>query len=138
MNQPPGPLISLLNKKCPRCRKGRMFKYKAYDLKRFMIMYDRCPHCDLKYEIETGFWWGAMYITYTFTSGLFICAMFLYLGVLVEKLDVWTFSALFVTFIILLVPLLVRYSRVVLLYVFGSITFDPALYAQESPSTNPQ
>jgi uncharacterized protein (DUF983 family) len=61
-------LYSIVAMKCPRCREGDQFrtpfsKLKIYD------MYERCPHCGLKYEQEPGFWWGAMYIGYALSSG---------------------------------------------------------------------
>ncbi|MBU6274968.1 MAG: DUF983 domain-containing protein, partial [Bacteroidetes bacterium] len=30
-------------------------------------MHDDCPHCGFHFEIEPGFFWGAMYISYAFS-----------------------------------------------------------------------
>lgn len=128
MNKPPGFTPALVACKCPKCRKGDIFTHKAYELRKFMEMYVHCPHCGLKYEIETGFFWGAMYVTYTFTSAFFVMGIFIYFFFL-RTISVWYFSLGFVLFIISILPLMVRYSRVVMLYFFASIQFDPKLYA---------
>jgi hypothetical protein len=38
-------------------------------------MYENCPVCGLKYEQEPGFWYGAMYMGYTFGSGALLIVM---------------------------------------------------------------
>jgi len=58
---------------CPRCRKGAMFKKPGlfaftYD------MYDRCPECDVDYEPEPGFYYGAMFISYI-TTGFMLLSL---------------------------------------------------------------
>lgn len=109
--------------KCPRCRTGNMFKYPTYDLLHFSKAYDNCPHCDLKYEHETGFFWGAMYISYSFSSGLMIV-----FGVLAINND-WTFTNILITIIgmaLLFTPFFFRYARVIMMYgISPNRKFDP-------------
>ena len=51
--------------KCPRCRKGPMFtNNNPWNLKKVFSMYDRCPVCNQKYEMEVGFWYGTGYVSY--------------------------------------------------------------------------
>jgi hypothetical protein len=45
-------------------------------------MYENCPVCGLKYEQEPGFWYGAMYMGYTFSSGALLIVMLITLLVL--------------------------------------------------------
>lgn len=68
---------AILHQKCPRCSEGDLWKksYIAsipYLLKGDYQMYDNCPNCDLKYDLEPGFWWGAMYVAYAFSSGVLL------------------------------------------------------------------
>ena len=35
-------------------------------------MNEHCPSCGLRYEVEPGFFFGAMYISYAFTVGIMI------------------------------------------------------------------
>ena len=45
-------------------------------------MYENCPVCGLKYEQEPGFWFGAMYMGYTFGSGALLIVMLITMLVL--------------------------------------------------------
>ena len=58
---------AMWNYKCPRCRKGDLFK-KPLKLTAPLDMHDNCPKCGQKYEPETGFYYGAMFISYIFTG----------------------------------------------------------------------
>ncbi|MFZ4543524.1 MAG: DUF983 domain-containing protein [Saprospiraceae bacterium] len=67
-------LYSIIYQKCPRCHEGDLWKKRFFASLPQLIrgrynMYERCPKCDLKYEQEPGFWWGAMYIAYALSSG---------------------------------------------------------------------
>ncbi len=67
-------LYSILFNKCPRCHEGNLYDKNFWNslgdlLKGNYNMPKKCSHCDLKYELEPGFWWGAMYIGYMFSSG---------------------------------------------------------------------
>ena len=119
----PSKFGSMVACKCPRCRTGNMFKYPTYDIFHFSAAYDHCPHCDLKYEHETGFFWGAMYISYSFSSGLMIV-----FGVLAINND-WTFTNILITIIgmaLLFTPFFFRYARVIMMYgISPNRKFDP-------------
>ena len=62
------PLYSFLFMKCPRCHHGDMFTNKnPYALRELSHMPLQCPACGQPFVIETGFYWGAMYISYILT-----------------------------------------------------------------------
>jgi hypothetical protein len=103
--------------------------HRAYSPK-FQVMHPDCPHCGLHYEIETGFFWGSMYITYAFTVGLFI-ACFVALQVLAPTASKWYTVLLMVSLILGLLPLMARDSRVIFLYLFGGVRFRPELFTAE-------
>ena len=72
-----GPLLAALEGKCPRCRKGDMFQYPLYKISKFHKVHDNCPHCGMQYEIEPGFFYGAMYVSYAPSVGIFLTTAFL-------------------------------------------------------------
>jgi uncharacterized protein (DUF983 family) len=54
--------------KCPRCLKGDMFITGTFSFKKSFDMHDNCPHCSQKYTLESGFYYGAMFISYIITA----------------------------------------------------------------------
>ncbi len=117
-------LPAMLQCKCPRCHQGNLFTHSAFNLRKFDNMYENCPVCQFLYEVELGFYWGAMYISYGFSVGLVVIIGFA-LYFLANDPDVWVYGLTVTVAIILFTPLLFRYARVVMLYSFGSVTFDP-------------
>ena len=58
--------------KCPRCHQGDVFvKSHAFNLG-FDKMHEQCSHCDLRYEKEPGFFYGAMYVSYAMMVAVFV------------------------------------------------------------------
>jgi len=125
----PSKIGSMLACKCPRCRSGKVFKGAAIDPTAFSKTYDYCPNCQLKFEHETGFFWGAMYISYAFST-LFMIVF----GVLAVNND-WSWNKILFTvisFSVLLVPFSYRYSRILLLYFIHPFRkFEPELYKKD-------
>lgn len=75
-------LYSIIYQKCPRCHEGELWKEPFFKSLPQLIrgnynMYERCPKCQLRYEQEPGFWWGAMYIAYALSSGALLITAFL-------------------------------------------------------------
>ncbi|MCO5232785.1 MAG: DUF983 domain-containing protein [Chitinophagales bacterium] len=55
----------LLHAKCPQCGEGNMFKdSNPYHLYNYDKMNKYCSYCKLDFENETGFYFGAMYVSY--------------------------------------------------------------------------
>ena len=91
--------------KCPRCHEGKLFKTKTISFKKPFDMHDKCPHCEQRYVLETGFYYGAMFVSYILTSFLmfgmfgifkFVLDMgveisFAIAGVVIFSLFVWIF-----------------------------------------------
>lgn len=118
----PGKFNAVLKGKCPRCRSGKMFSKPALSTG-FMEMFDQCPVCNLKYEIEPGFFWGAMYVSYAIS-----CAILLTLGgatlIILDDPDFWVYIAIIIPVFILASPLTYRYSRILMLYWFSPVRFE--------------
>lgn len=110
-------IISMLFNKCPRCHQGDVFTEKnPYKLSKVFSLHETCSHCQLKYEKEPCFFYGAMYVSYALTSGWFTIWFALYNYVL--NIDTLTFALLMVGSIILLSPLTIRWSRLIWLNFF--------------------
>lgn len=109
---------------------------------KFQRMYEDCPHCGLHYEVETGFFWGAMYINYAFTVATFISS-FVAMQVLAPEAPTYYTIVLMLALLLVLLPVYVRFSRILMLYLFGGVKFDPELHkakadeAKALPSASP-
>ena len=121
----PNTLWSVFSMKCPRCRRGPMFKnnnnYKSLKLSHTFDMYDECPHCLQKYELETGFWYGTGYVSYALTVALSVAtfvAWWVLIGVSINDNRIFYWLGFNILLIVLLQPWLMRLSRVVYLYLF--------------------
>ncbi len=119
--------LAILKAKCPQCQSGKMFKKSALKLNGFTEMFDTCSICGLTYEVEPGFFWGAMYVSYGITTG-----MMLVIGVLVYTIS--NHEARFWGYIIPIflamfssIPFTYRYSRVLMLYYFSPVSFNKDL-----------
>lgn len=110
--------------RCPECREGMMFVHPGWKLHKATQMNETCPHCGFKFEIEPGFFWGAMYFSYAF--GVAISVIF---GVLAwwafDDPEIWVYMVVIFTPLFLLSPLSMRYSRVLMLYLFGEVNYRP-------------
>jgi uncharacterized protein (DUF983 family) len=118
---------ALLQGKCPRCRRGNMFTFPVTRLFKFSIMNEKCPHCEVRLEPEPGYYQGAMFVGYGITVAFIaLIGLTLYaFGVQSEGV----YIGVVIGFMVLIAPLNYRYSRIIYLYFFGGIKYDPR-YAQ--------
>lgn len=125
--QKPGPglLSSLLGLQCPRCRKGDLFihknPYKKMKLSYMLEMYNNCPVCNQKYELETGFWYGTGYVSYGLTvaiSAASFVAWWIILGFSLYDNRIFYWLIANGVLLIVLQPWLMRVSRALYLYFF--------------------
>lgn len=127
---PPSMLSAIVSNKCPRCRRGKLYLHSWYNVNKFLVMPERCSHCGFKYEIEPGFFWGAMYISYGLVVAIFIAGMVGYF-VSIERPqvgDLIPFALSFIAIVVVTLPLLSRLSRSVLLHLFASVKFRKDIY----------
>jgi uncharacterized protein (DUF983 family) len=62
----PNLILAILQNKCPRCRRGRMYKSRnPYNLRSFMKMFERCQVCGQPLDMEPGFYYGTNMVSYT-------------------------------------------------------------------------
>jgi uncharacterized protein (DUF983 family) len=112
--EPMSAIEGILRQLCPRCRQGRMFRG-------WLAMHETCPHCGLQFNRgEQGYYIGAMYVSYALSIPPVLVLVLLF-----WRLAHWSFSAaIFGAFVayLPLVPLAVRFSRVIWIYL--DRTFD--------------
>jgi len=116
---------ALLQGKCPRCREGSIFTNPVSRLSTFNRMNETCPHCGVRLEPEPGFYQGAMYVGYAFTVAVLVT-----IGIILYLLgdpSEWVYIGVIIGVMLLLSPLNYRYSRIVYLYFFGGIKYNPHL-----------
>ena len=102
-------LHSILFNKCPQCHIGHFWTSNNPFTNMFLNdkkQISSCPNCSLKYEIEVGFWYGSMYISYA-------------LGV-ATMLFIWSLTSLFASDIDVLYEILI--------IVFALIIISPINY----------
>lgn len=119
----PSKLTAMANARCPRCHEGRLFKYKWWNLFNFTQMHENCPHCDLRYEVEPGFFFGAMYISYAFTVGIMLIG-----GIIVFNFfndpPAMGYVIPITIFSLVMVPFNFRTARVLFIHLFSGISFE--------------
>ncbi|MBD2768165.1 DUF983 domain-containing protein [Hymenobacter sp. BT664] len=84
----------------------------------------QCPVCGQAFEPEVGFYWGAMYISYGFST-LIVAVVGLLLYFLGHDPAVWVYVGVVAAAVLVFTPLMFRYARAVMLYAFGGASFDP-------------
>ncbi len=110
-------IISILQSKCPRCRKGNLFlNSNPYNLKQMTDMPDECMVCGQDFKIEDGFFLGATYVSYAISIAISVGIMFF--GVFLFHLTYFQILPIIAILLIGLTPLIVRYSRVLWMYMF--------------------
>lgn len=116
-------LTAIVTAKCPKCRKGDMFKHSAFLPHKFDEMYEDCPVCDLHYEREPGFFFGAMYITYSLNVAVLV-TIFIILYNFLGNPELWVYIASVLSIVILFLPFVFRLSRAMYLHFFGGVKYD--------------
>ena len=117
-------LESIFLAKCPRCREGNMFKHSLVHYFKFAEMNSHCPHCNLRFEREPGFFIGAMYVSYAFSVALIVTITVTLYNFFGDP-PTWVYITIIPTVILILLPVLFRYARVLYLHWFGGVRYQP-------------
>jgi uncharacterized protein (DUF983 family) len=112
---------SVFLNKCPQCHQGKVLKHPPYQINKLLETEENCAHCHLKFEKEPGFFYGAMYVSYALTSGIFIVAYILQSTWL--ELPITQFAIFMVGLLLLTFPLIARWSRILWLNFF--VKYNP-------------
>jgi uncharacterized protein (DUF983 family) len=113
-----------LHAKCPKCRKGNMFANSMYGFSS-QKMNEYCPHCGYHFEIEPGYFYVAMFVSYAFNVAEMV-TLAVATSVLTGSHNPWLYVAILLGVSFILSPFNFRYSRVVLLYwLTPGVHYDP-------------
>ena len=108
-------LEAIVKAKCPRCRRGKICAGSLYGLN-LQKTNEHCSHCDMRFEVEPGYFYGAMYVSYTFVVGEMLnIGLITYLITGNDK-SPWLYITTILLTILALTPINYRYSRVLLLH----------------------
>jgi len=117
---------AVFNGRCPRCRDGNIFKTSVFTFNNFTKMNPRCPNCNLDYEVEPGFFYGALYISYIFSVGIF-AAVTIILFVFFDDPESKVYITTVIVLSIMFYPFNYRFSRIIYLHLFGRVKYDDSL-----------
>lgn len=112
-------MTDILKGRCPRCRKGKIFKHPPYNYFSFHKMNEECPKCGQTFHPEPGFYFGAMYVSYSFSVAWVLAVCFALL--ILDAFTLINAASIILGGIILIFPFIFQYSRILFLYGFGGI-----------------
>jgi uncharacterized protein (DUF983 family) len=124
----PSLVLSILQNKCPRCRRGKMYVVdNAYNLRRFMKMHPQCPVCGQPLDMEPGFYYGTNMISYGLAVLLSVASFFawwLLIGFSLHDSRFFIWIGVNALLLLALQPPLMRLSRTVWLAFFVPYSAD--------------
>lgn len=127
---------SIVGMKCPKCRQGHMFKNRSvFPLNQFMQMPEHCSECGQKMELEVGFYYGTGYVSYAISVALSVFNMIWYwliFGLSFFDYSLFWYLGVNVVILILAQPWLMRYARVLYLYMFVKYGKGASVETEES------
>jgi len=101
-----------------------MFEGPIYGFKK-QHMHEHCPHCGLKFEIEPGYFYAAMYVSYAFSVAQ-VVTLGLATAFFTASESPWLYIAVLFLAIFIFAPFNLRFSRLVLLhYLSPKVVYNP-------------
>ena len=79
-------------------------------------MHDHCPSCNVKFESEPGFFWGAMYFSYAYSVASFIIIGFFFFTYS-DDVNLGYYIGTVIAFTLLTSPISYRMSRLMMMYI---------------------
>ncbi|PWU01742.1 MAG: DUF983 domain-containing protein [Bacteroidetes bacterium] len=129
VQEKPNYWISVLDNRCPRCRRGKLFENSnPYKLKTCVKMNPKCPVCGQPTDIEVGFYYGTAYVSYAITVLFSLFTFFAWWLIIGFSLNDGDFRLLWwgivnAVLMILLQPIFMRLSRS--LWISWFVKYDP-------------
>ena len=113
---------SVLKCKCPKCQEGNLFINKnIYAYKGYFDMPNNCPKCGQDFQIEAGFYLGAMFVSYACTVALTIAVFVAFTTFNAFSLVPFLIASTIT--LILTTPYILKISRSI--WISFSVRFDP-------------
>ncbi|NCD70529.1 DUF983 domain-containing protein [Mucilaginibacter agri] len=124
---------AMLQGKCPRCRRGNMFNGATYSFGG-NNMREFCSNCGMKFEIEPGYFYAAMYVSYALNVAESVTIGVATFVLTQNSTSPWLYLATILGGCFLLAPFNFRYSRIVLLYWLSpKVKYQPYLDTDDKP-----
>ncbi|HEU4472672.1 MAG TPA: DUF983 domain-containing protein [Flavisolibacter sp.] len=118
----PSLVLSVLTNRCPRCRRGDLYKHKgAFRIRGLMAMNEQCPVCGQPFDMEPGFYYGTNMISYALAvlvSALSFVLWIFTIGISLQDSRFFWWMGINALLLVLLQPPLMRLSRTVWLAFF--------------------
>lgn len=89
-------------------------------------MHKACEKCNYIYEREPGYFYGAMYVSYAMVIAILSVIGFVMYNFMGDP-DIIAYAVIIPSVVILLIPIIFRYSRLIFIHVFGGIKYQPEL-----------
>ena len=112
-------IVSVFKGRCPKCKSERIFNKKG-NLLLFKIpkMNSKCNKCDFLFDKESGFFFGAMFVSYALIVAQAV-TIFVVLHAFLDFSYITTFISIIVL-ITLIGTINYRLSRIIWIYLFYS------------------
>ncbi len=117
-------LKATINARYPQCHEGRLFKFKWWNVFHFDQMNEHCSACGLRYEVEPGFFYGAMYVSYAITVGIMLVGGIVIFNFFNDP-PAMGYVIPITTISLILVPFNYRTSRVIFIHLFSGVKYRP-------------
>lgn len=102
--------------KCPKCRKGNLFTKKGlFRFNKVLEMPEKCSVCGQVYEIEPGFWIGALWTSYPLVVAIEV--PFLLLALLSKSISPWFWFGCMLLAFFIFYPLMLRLGRSIWIHI---------------------
>ncbi|MBM3400744.1 MAG: DUF983 domain-containing protein [Bacteroidetes bacterium] len=125
--------VAIALSKCPKCRRGKVFTGTLYGLN-FQKTNDHCSHCGMKFEIEPGYFYGAMYVSYAFVVAEMLNVGLITYIITGNETSPWLYISTIIGSILFLTPINYRYSRIFLLhFLTPKIKYYPEYDTDDKP-----
>ena len=116
-------LNSILTGTCPRCQEEKMYVNKnPYKLASLFEMNEKCSICELHYQIEPSFFYGAMYVNYALT--VIVCVATFVIAKLLLNFTLTSTIIAIISALVILMPINSRLSRNIYINMFVSYEKD--------------
>ncbi len=116
-------LASVLGISCPRCQETKLFEdSNPYNFSKIFDMPERCKACGQNFEVEPGFYYGAMYVSYGLSIA-YLVSVFVAFVVLYPDFTITEYLVTAITSLVILTPPFFRISRAIWINFF--VSFDP-------------
>lgn len=129
-------LRTVLLHKCPKCQEGDLFTHpNPYRFKGYFSQPENCPVCGQKFEIEPGFYYGAMYVNYGASIAISV-SVFLAMYFLGSPWESFDYVLGVGLGLVSLAPFTFRSGRAIWISMFVDYEADPVNWPNQSMASS--